>query len=344
MNKDKIKIGISIGDINGIGLEIIIKTLMDNRMMNHFTPIVYGSPRIASYHRKVLGINDFSFNRIRDVKEASQKRPNMQVCWNEEVIIELGKSSNVAGEYALKSLQYALDDLKTGKIQALVTAPVNKNNMQSDAFKFPGHTEYLQHEFGASNSLMFLISDNLRVGVVTGHIPLKEVASQITKENILKKLKLMNNSLKTDFGISKPRIAVLGLNPHAGDNGTLGMEEQEIIAPAIQHAKENNNILAFGPYPADGFFGSGKFSSFDAVLAMYHDQGLIPFKALEFGSGVNFTAGLPIIRTSPDHGTGYDIAGKNQADIDSFRSAIFAAIDIYKTRNENLELMAGAIK
>lgn len=334
---EKLKIGISIGDVNGIGLEVIIKTLADNRVLDYCTPIVYGHTKVASFHRKALGINDFSFNVIANPAEANAKRANIINCWDEDVKIELGESTPTGGKYAFISLERAVNDLVAGHIDALVTAPINKHNIQSDSFNFAGHTEYLQERAGAADSLMFLVSDDLRVGVVTGHVPVTGIAAGITQDSILSKLKLMNESLKKDFWIRKPKIAVLGLNPHAGDNGLIGDEEQTTIIPAIEQAK-TNGILAMGPYAADGFFANGAYKKFDAVLAMYHDQGLIPFKHIAFENGVNFTAGLNFVRTSPDHGTAYDIAGKNQASEISFREAIFTAIHIVKCRREQAEL------
>ncbi len=339
----KIRLGISVGDLNGVGMEVIIKTFMEAKMTSFCTPVVYGSSRTAGYHRKVMGITDWSFNLINDAAEANPKRVNLVTVWQEEVNLELGVASKEVGAYALKSLEAAVADLKAGKIDALVTAPINKDTIQADNFAFPGHTEYLQQAFGVKDVLMFLVSDRMRVGTLTGHIPLKDVANKLGKEAILGKLRIMQQSLQLDFNIRKPRIAVLSLNPHAGDNGLLGDEEQRIIKPAIEAANQEG-MLVFGPYGSDGFFGSNQFMQFDAVLGMYHDQVLTPFKALAFENGVNYTAGLPVIRTSPDHGTGYDIAGKNIADAGSFRQAVFAAIDIAKTRAENVELQANAIK
>src|SRR5690606_2289781 len=329
--RDKLKIGISIGDVNGIGLEVIIKTLMDNRVLEYFTPVVYGNTKVASFHRKALGINDFSFHVVNSPEQAHGKRPNMINCWQEDVKISLGEENEVGGKYAFLSLKAAVDDLVAGKIDALVTAPINKHNIQRSEFEFPGHTEYLQSRTGSDDVLMFMISDDLRIGVVTGHIPVKDIPVNVTAEGIVAKLKLMHASLKQDFWIQKPRIAVLGLNPHAGDNGLIGQEDAQIIMPAIEQAKAAG-VFCFGPYPADGFFAADSYTRFDAVLAMYHDQGLIPFKHIASRSGVNFTAGLPVVRTSPDHGTGYDIAGKNVASEASFREAVFSAIHIVKRR------------
>ncbi|QEC52181.1 4-hydroxythreonine-4-phosphate dehydrogenase [Anseongella ginsenosidimutans] len=337
MSNIKLKAGITFGDINGIGLEVIMKALLDNRINELCTPVVYGSVKIASFHRKALGIQDFSFQIIQDAASANPKRANLVNCWEEEVKVDLGENTGNGGKYALKSLQAAVKDLKEGKIDLLVTAPFNKTNIQSDEFHFPGHTEYLQQAFGSGDVLMFMITDELKIGVVTGHIPLKDVSASLSKEKIHSKLRLMNESLKKDFWIEKPRIAVLGLNPHAGDQGLLGREEKEIIIPAVNQAY-SENILAFGPYPADAFFGKEIYKTFDGVLAMYHDQGLIPFKSIAAGEGVNFTAGLPAVRTSPDHGTAFDIAGKGLADESSFRKALFSAIDIVNRRREHAEL------
>lgn len=340
--REKLKVGITIGDVNGVGLEVIIKSLMDNRILDFFIPIVYGNTKVASFHRKAIGVNDFSFQVIDTPATANPKRPNMINCWQEDVKITLGEENEIGGKYAFLSLERAVKDLNEGLIDVLVTAPINKNNIQQEGFKFPGHTEYLQDKTKSKDVLMFMIAENLRVGVVTGHIPLKDVAGSITEDLILSKLTLMNECLKKDFWIEKPKIAVLGLNPHAGDNGLIGKEDEEIIVPAIKKANEKN-ILAFGPYPADGLFAGDSFRKFDAVLAMYHDQGLIPFKHIASRKGINYTAGLPVVRTSPDHGTGYDIAGKNQASHESFVEAIFQALHIYKRRVEKSELKENAL-
>lgn len=334
---NKIRVGVSIGDFNGIGMEVIIKTFMDNRMLQLCTPIVYGSGKIAGYHRKAIGVNDFSFNQIKDASEANAKKANLVNCWEEQLEIKLGEATSVAGEYAIKSLEHAVKDLASGKIDVLVTAPFNKKTIQSSKFNFPGHTEYLQNYSNAESSLMFMVAGNVRVGVVTGHLPLSEVAKNLTKEAIVEKVQLMHNSLVKDFGIVRPKIAVLGLNPHAGDNGLLGEEEQNIIQPAVKKLKDDG-LLVFGPYASDGFFGSAALKQFDGVMAMYHDQGLAPFKAISFEDGVNFTAGLPIVRTSPDHGTGYDIAGKGEASEQSFRQAVYLAIDVFKQRKLHKEM------
>ncbi|MFI5451916.1 4-hydroxythreonine-4-phosphate dehydrogenase PdxA [Pedobacter sp. UC225_61] len=340
---DKVKIGISIGDINGIGLEVILKTLAESKILDYCTPIVYGHTKVASFHRKALHMSDFVFNVINKAADANPRKANMINCWEEDVKIDLGVANETGGKYALLSLQKATDDLVSGAIDALVTAPINKNNIQSENFSFPGHTEYLQERSESNDVLMFLISEALRVGVVTGHIPVLEVPTAISREKIVKKLQLINDSLKKDFWIEKPKIAVLGLNPHASDNGLLGKEEAEIISPAIQEAFDKG-IICFGPYPADGFFGNGTYKQFDAVLAMYHDQGLIPFKTIAFSTGVNYTAGLKFVRTSPDHGTGYDIAGKNLADPTSFMEAVFAAVHIVKHRREQENLLSNQLR
>jgi len=342
-NENTIKIGISHGDINGISYEIIIKSLLDNRIFELFTPIVYGSSKIMAYHRKALKLNNFTLNNIKRVEDVNHKRANIINCVDDDIRVELGKSTNMAGRASLSSLDKVVEDLKKGALDILVTAPINKDNIQSDSFKFPGHTEYLKSKFDVEEVLMLMVSGKLRVGVVTGHIPVKNIAESITKEAILKKLRILNKSLIEDFGVSKPKIAILGLNPHAGDNGLIGKEEIETIIPAIEIARKEK-ILALGPFPADGLFGSNDFTEFDAVLAMYHDQGLAPFKALSFTNGVNYTAGLPIVRTSPAHGTAYKIAGKNIASSDSFRQAMYLALDIYKNREEFKKLSENQLK
>ncbi len=343
--EEHIKVGITHGDINGIGYEIIIKTLVEPKMLEYCTPIVYGASKIASYHRKMVEVGDFNFNLVKNAESANVKRANIINIYDKEVKIDIGKSTEIAGQLSLISLEAAVQDMLANKINVLVTAPINKFNIQSENFKFPGHSEYLAQKFNVSSDafLMFMVSEGLRIGVATGHIPLKKVTETLSCEIILKKLKMMNESLKKDFAINRPKIAVLGLNPHAGDNGIIGNEESDIIIPAINKAKENG-ILAFGPYPSDGFFGSGNFSKFDAVLAMYHDQGLIPFKAISFDRGVNFTAGLPIVRTSPAHGCAYDIAGKSLASPESFRTALYLAVDIYKNRKLYEEIHANPLK
>ncbi len=339
----RIRLGITHGDINGIGYEIILNTFNDPRMLELCVPIIYGSAKAAAYHRKVLNLNNLSINSVRKIDEINNKRINLINCVDDNVKVELGKPTSIAGEAAFIALENAVADLKAGKIDALVTAPINKFNIQSDQFKFKGHTDYLQTRFETEEVVMFMVSEYLKVGLVCEHVPLSKVKDHITKDKIISKLKIINESLIADFSITNPKIAVLGLNPHAGDNGLLGDEEIEIIIPALEEAR-NLDILAFGPFAADGFFGSGQFKKFDAILAMYHDQGLTPFKALTAGEGVNFTAGLPIVRTSPAHGTAYEIAGKGIADITSFRNAIYMACDIYKNRTLYNELSANKLK
>ena len=343
MNRKSIITGISQGDINGIGYEVIIKALMEIIMDDNCIPVVYGSPKVAAYHRKALNINNFSFNNVRSPEEAKPRKANMINCLDDNIRVELGKSTSQGGEAAFISLERAVTDLRNGKIDILVTAPIDKKNIQSDNFHFNGHTEYLKSIAGADDVLMFMIGESLKIGVATGHIPLSKVPGMITKDLLIRKLRLMNQSLVQDFGIRRPRIAVLGLNPHAGDNSLLGLEESEIIIPSIQQVQQEG-ILAFGPFPADGFFGAGSFSKFDSILAMYHDQGLAPFKALSFDTGVNFTAGLPFIRTSPVHGTAFQIAGKGEASESSFRQAIYLACDIFRNRQMYSEISRNPLK
>ncbi|MBN1159124.1 MAG: 4-hydroxythreonine-4-phosphate dehydrogenase PdxA [Bacteroidales bacterium] len=337
MKGDKIILGITQGDINGISYEVIIKSLLDNRIFDFCIPVIYGSPKIASYHRKALNIENFSFNTIRLADEAILRRANIINCTDDNARVELGKISQAAGEASYKALEAACSDMAAGKIDALVTGPVNKMNIQSDRFNFPGHTEFLASRFKAEGVLMLMINDLMRVGVVTTHLPIIKIPEYITMDAILEKLHILNRSLQIDFMISSPRIAVLGLNPHAGDEGLLGSEETDIIKPALELAK-TEKIMAFGPFPADGFFGAGTYRQFDAVLAMYHDQGMIPFKALTVDGGVNYTAGLPVVRTSPAHGTAYELAGKNEASPESFRKAIYLACDIFKNRSSYSEM------
>lgn len=328
---EKIKIGITQGDINGISYEVILKTLEDNRILEFCTPIIYGSPKVAAYHRKVLDLNQ-NLNLVNSAADASDKHVNIINCNSDEVKVELSQCTQTAGEAAFQAIEKATADLKNGDIDAIVTAPINKKNIQSAQFKFPGHTEYFEQTFGKKgDALMLLVSDRLRVAVATGHVPVAKVSQSLSKELILNKIKILNKTLKQDFKINRPRIAVLGLNPHSGDQGIIGTEEQDFIKPAITEALENE-IICVGPLPSDGFFGSDEFTKYDAILAMYHDQGLIPFKLLSMDSGVNFTAGLSIVRTSPDHGTAYDIAGKNVASENSFRHALYTAINIVKNR------------
>ncbi len=333
MKGDKIILGITQGDINGISYEVIIKALLDNRLFETCTPVVYGSPKVAAYHRKTLNIENFSFNSIRIPEEAVHRRANIINCTDESIRVELGKSTSIAGEASLRALELACTDLGNGKIDVLVTAPINKANIQSEKFRFSGHTEFLESRFGVTDSLMLMVNDLMRIGVVSTHIPLSSVPASVTAEKITGKLRILQHSLMVDFAVSSPKIAVMALNPHAGDEGLIGNEEEKVIKPAIEQAKAER-IMAFGPFPADGFFGSGSYRQFDAVLAMYHDQGMIPFKALTVSGGVNFTAGLPVVRTSPAHGTAYEIAGKNVASPDSFREAIYLACDIFQNRRK----------
>jgi len=337
----KLTVGITQGDGNGIGYEVIIKAFADERMLDICTPVIYGSSKIFGFYRKQIhNIEQINTNVIASAKEAHPKRVNIINCLPDNVFVEPGQSTPESAKSAMTSLEYAVRDLKEGNIDALVTAPINKRAMVNEGFGYTGHTEYLEKEFGVDEALMIMVSDQLKVGVVTGHIPLKDVPGKISRDLILTKLRLMNSSLKRDFGIFSPKIAVLGLNPHCGDGGLLGDEEQSVILPAVQQASEEG-IMAFGPYSPDGFFGLGNYSRFDAVLAMYHDQGLIPFKALAFEIGVNFTAGLPVVRTSPDHGTAYEMAGKDLADPHSMLSSIYTAIDICGNRVKYDELQAG---
>ena len=335
----KLVVGITQGDGNGIGYEVIIKALADERMLDLCTPVIYGSSKIFGFYKKQIhNIDQINTNVISSAKDVHQKRVNIVNCLPENVFVEPGQSTPESAKAAMTSLQRAVEDIKDGYIDVLVTGPFNKRAMSAEGFGYTGHTEYLEKEFGVDEVAMIMVCDNLKVGVVTGHIALKDVAANITKENILKKLRLMDSSLKRDFGIDSPKIAVLGLNPHCGDGGLLGDEESKIILPAVQEAMEEG-ILAFGPYSPDGFFGLGNYSKFDAVLAMYHDQGLTPFKALAFEDGVNFTAGLPIVRTSPDHGTAYEMAGRDLADPRSMIASIYTAIDIYNRRADYDDLV-----
>lgn len=335
-------IGISVGDLNGIGLEIIMKTFQNPDVLSICTPVVFASSKVASFHRRALKIDNFNFNIVHEIDKIQANKANLFNAWKEDVNIQLGTENAAVGSFALKSIEKACEFLEAGKIDALLTAPINKAAIQSEEFKFSGHTDYLEDRFKAKATMM-LISDHMRMALATVHIPLSEVAAALNEELIISRLKAIHRSLKTDFNIQKGKIAVLGLNPHAGDNGLIGKEEEEIIKPAIQKASDQG-IMAFGPYSADGFFGSNTHSKFDAILSMYHDQGLIAFKSISFGEGVNYSAGLPIVRTSPDHGTGFDIAGKGLADESSFRQALYMAIEIAKNRKENLALEKNALK
>lgn len=343
MASKSIRVGISIGDINGIGAEIIIKSLNDARALSDFTPVIYASSKVISYHKKAIKDNYFNFISIKSAEEIKNKKVNVINCWNEEVNIQLGETNSTGGDFAFRSLEAATKDLASNKIDVLVTAPINKKNIQDAGFKFPGHTEYLANLANVEEALMLMVHDKLRVAVVTSHIPLKEVPNKITKEAIVKKIKQLENTLQKDFSIRKPKIAVLGLNPHAGEKGKMGDEEMNHIIPAISECK-SNEILVHGPYAADSFFGSNNLKNFDGIVSMYHDQGLTGFKSISFGAGVNYTAGLPIVRTSPDHGTAMDIAGKNKANETSFRNAIYLAIDIYKNRIMEKEINSNPLK
>jgi len=338
-----IRVGITIGDFNGIGPEVIIKTLAHPSITQLCTPVIYGSAKVVSYHKNIVNPPEFNFHSTASADKIYHQKINVVNCWQDNVNIALGKETEEAGRFAHTSLDRAVQDLKDGHIDVLVTGPISKNSMKMADFPFPGHTEFLANAFGMKDALMMMISDQMRVALVTSHIPLQNVSSTVTKELIRSKLEKLTKSLDVDFGISKPAIAVLGLNPHAGENGHLGKEEEEIIRPIIVEAKKSGDII-MGPYPADGFFGSMRFKKFDGILAMYHDQGLIPFKMLHFQDGVNYTAGLPYVRTSPDHGTAFEIAGKNEADPSSFRAALFAAIDIYKSRDRYRKDHANAVR
>jgi 4-hydroxythreonine-4-phosphate dehydrogenase len=324
-------IGISIGDLNGIGPELVIKTFSDHRILELCTPVIFASNKLINFYRKVVPESSFNYQSGRDYQRINPKQVNIYNCWEEEVAINPGQLTPEGGQYAVKSLMAAAEALKEKRIQGLVTAPIHKKNIQSANFPFTGHTPFLKHFFGANDVLMLMAAGDFRVGLVTEHLPVSEVARQITREAILSKLHIMKDSLMRDFGIDKPKIAVLGLNPHAGDEGLIGREDEDMIKPAIKEAK--HHMLAFGPYSADAFFARNQHLKFDAVLAMYHDQGLIPFKSLATTEGVNFTAGLPGIRTSPDHGTAFDIAGKNKADNSSFLTALYACMDIIQQRS-----------
>ncbi len=325
-------VGITQGDGNGIGYEVIIKALADARILESFTPVIYGSSKIFGFYRKQIhNIDNIDTYVIQSAKDARQRRVNIVNCLSDNVYVEPGKSTPESAQAAIRSLECAVRDIKAGDIDVLVTAPINKRAMDAEGFGNTGHTEYLQKEFGVEDVTMFMVSDQLKIGVVTGHIPLKDVSAAITQEKILSKLRLMSASLRRDFGVIEPKIGVLGLNPHCGDGGLLGDEEEKVILPAVRAAADEG-ILAFGPYSADGYFGQGTYARFDATLAMYHDQGLTPFKAIAFQDGVNFTAGLPIVRTSPDHGTAFELAGRDMADPQSMMSSIYTAIDIFRKR------------
>lgn len=343
MEEQKIRVGITHGDINGVGYEVILKAFSDPTMLELCTPIIYGSPKVAAYHRKAMDIQT-TFSIVNSRADIQDGRVNILNCTEDELKVELTKPTAEAGKAALSALEKALQDYREGVFDVLVTAPINKHTIQSDTFHFPGHTEYIEERVGkGEKALMILLKDDFRVALVTGHIPVSEISRTLTKELIMEKMAIFHRSLKQDFGIDSPRIAVLSLNPHAGDEGLIGTEEQTVIIPAMQEMMAKG-VLCFGPYPADGFMGSGNYAHFDGILAMYHDQGLAPFKALAMDEGVNFTAGLPIVRTSPAHGTAYDIAGQGIASEDSFRQAIYVALDVFRNRQIEREINARPLR
>lgn len=341
VKSEKIKLGISIGDFNGIGIEIILKTFLDKRMLDFCTPIIFGSAKLISAYKKEININ-IPFNGIKSIDKAIHGKLNILNLWKEDVELKLGSPTETSGKYAFTSLEAATNSLSKNEIDVLVTAPINKDTIQSEAFKFPGHTEYLESKINGE-SLMILMTDKLRIGLITGHIPISQVSKAITGDLIKNKVAILYQTLIQDFGVSKPKIAVLGLNPHCGDKGVIGEEDENIIRPTISEI-QNEGKLVYGPYAADSFFGSENYKNFDAILAMYHDQGLAPFKTLSFGEGVNYTAGLEKVRTSPDHGTAYELAGKGQANINSFKEAVFNGIQIFKTRKEYKSLTENTLK
>ncbi len=330
---EKPRIGITLGDINGVGPEVVIKSLCDNRMLNMITPVIYGSSKVLSFYKKQLNIEEFNYSQVRNRGQYVAKQVNIVNTWDETLEAHPGKPSKESGRAALQALQQAANDLKDGLLDALVTAPIDKSTIHSDEFPFKGHTEFLAEFFSTKDHLMLLASEGLRVGLVTEHVPISQIASLITRERVEAKYKALESSLRKDFGIQKPKIAILGLNPHAGDNGLIGEEDEKVLKPLVNDLKNQGKIVS-GPLPADGFFASAAYLKYDGILAMYHDQGLAPFKTIAFNTGVNYTAGLPVIRTSPDHGTAYAISGKNQADEESMRQAIYTAVDIFKVRHE----------
>lgn len=343
MENRKIRVGITHGDINGVGYEVILKTFSDPTMLELCTPVIYGSPKVAAYHRKAMEIPT-NFSIVNTAEDAQDGRVNVVNCIEEELKVELSKPTPEAGKAALTALEKALADYRAGLFDVLVTAPINKHTIQSDTFHFPGHTEYIEERVGdGQKALMILLKGDFRVALVTGHVPVRDIPGMLTKELIMEKMEIFHQSLKKDFGIDNPRIAVFSLNPHAGDHGLLGTEEEEIIIPAMKEMIAKG-VQCFGPYPADGFMGSGNYTHFDGILAMYHDQGLAPFKALAMDEGVNFTAGLPIVRTSPAHGTAYDIAGKGLASEDSFRQAVYVAMDVFRNRAWEKEISARPLR
>ena len=342
-NRKKPVIGISCGDVNGIGIELIIKTFSDSRITELCTPVIFASNKIVNFYRKTVGDLNFNFFHTKEIDRLNAKQVNIFNCWDEEVNIMPGVLNETGGRYAVISLKIAVDFLKQRKIDGLITAPIHKSNVQSETFSYTGHTPYLKEEFKVNDVVMMLCANNMRVALVTEHVPIHQVASEISSEGIISKLNIIQASLQRDFAISKPRLAVLGLNPHAGDNGLIGKEEEDIITPAIKQAK-SNNMLVFGPFSSDAFFARGEHEKFDAVLAMYHDQGLIPFKSLAKGEGVNYTAGLPVVRTSPDHGVAFDIAGKGIADQSSFLQSLYTCLDIIDKRLDYEEDRANPLK
>ncbi len=332
---DKPRIGITLGDLNGIGPEVIIKALADHRLLNLMTPVVYGSTKVLSFYRKMMNLEEFNYSQVKTKGQFFPKAINVVNCWDEVIEINPGQPSRQTARAALLCLKKAVEEVREGLIDGFVTGPIDKNTIHGEEFPFQGHTEYLTQEFNAGESLMLMVGHDLRVGLVTEHIPVKDISSFITRERVELKIRLMELTLKKDFLISKPKIAVLGLNPHAGDEGLLGKEEIDVIRPVIQDLKTKGKLI-FGPYPADGFFASGQHSKYDGIVAMYHDQGLVAFKTLSFESGINYTAGLPFVRTSPDHGTAYNLAGKNLANEGSMREAMYVACDIIKNRSTQL--------
>ncbi|MBI1184274.1 4-hydroxythreonine-4-phosphate dehydrogenase PdxA [bacterium] len=337
------KVAITVGDLNGIGPEIIIKSFKEDRFLNLCTPIIYGSAQTMIYHKKLLQNKYFNFQLIKSPDEARPRKINLINAWDDEVKIQIGESQVNTGKTAYKALQAAVADLKAGEVDVLVTAPIHKKSIQQAGMEFPGHTEFLANAFETDQQLMLLVGERMKIAVATGHIPLEKVAQELTKKKVLKALKALNKSMIEDFGLVRPQIAVLGLNPHAGENGSMGSEEDDVITPAIEEAGRHG-ITALGPYPADGFFGTRMHTRFDAILAMYHDQGLVPFKLLEFENGVNYTAGLPIVRTSPDHGTAFSIAGKNEANEQSFVEAVYLALKIQANRENYAEMTANPLE
>jgi 4-hydroxythreonine-4-phosphate dehydrogenase len=333
---EKVRVGITIGDLNGIGLEVIIKSLANRKVLDYCIPAIYASAKIVSYHKNIVGPKEFAFQSLHDAQNLNLDKINIINCWSESVNIQLGTVTQESGKYAYISLDRALQDLKDGLVDVLVTAPIHKHAMSLAEFPYTGHTEYLADKFDANRTIMLMVSDQLKIGLVTNHIPVKDITEKLSKALIIQKAQIFHKTLIQDFGIERPVMAILSLNPHAGDEGLIGKEEQDIIKPAIIELKKKGMIVG-GPFAADGFFGSKEYHKMDGILAMYHDQGLVAFKSLSFGEGVNFTAGLPIIRTSPDHGTGHAIAGKNSADPSSFRKALFLALDLYRHRKQYLE-------